>query len=204
MALADYFLRAKHWQIFLLLLVIPTTLEVVATGYIPTTIRTWKELGTGGLVYLGLMLIDGWLWAMGAFLNALQRYDVRMKLSFFRFALVFAPVYMVLFFPVDLLANLPPRLLCRCIYSQRSAFYLFYFVARSLVTVNKGKQVSLNDYAKPLILLCLFPIGVWSIQPRINQLYAPNRSEIAQRSHLVTRYTSIIDFKFPSTRLAKD
>jgi hypothetical protein len=32
--------------------------------------------------------------------------------------------------------------------------------------------VFIGDYAKSWILLCLFPIGVWSIQPRINQLYA--------------------------------
>ena len=50
-------------------------------------------------------------------------------------------------------------------------FYVFYFVAKSLVTVNKRKEVFIGDYAKSWILLCLFPIGVWFIQPRINQLY---------------------------------
>jgi hypothetical protein len=185
MALTNFFLRAKHWQLFLLLFVIPTTLEVVATGYIPTTIRTWRDLGTGGLAYLGLMLIDmlfllGWLWAIGSFLNTLQGSDVRMKLSFFRFALVFAPVYMVLFFPLVFASEPPVEIIVLLhLLATFCLFYMFYFVARSLVTVNKGKQVSLNDYAKPLILLCLFPIGVWSIQPRINQLYAQNRSKVS-------------------------
>jgi hypothetical protein len=106
-----------------------------------------------------------------------------MKLSFFRFALVFAPVYMVLFFPVDFVSEPPAEIIAPLHLLATFCFFcLFYFLARSAVTVNKGKQVSLNDYAKPLILLCLFPIGVWSIQPRINQLYAQNRSEIALRS----------------------
>jgi hypothetical protein len=55
-------------------------------------------------------------------------------------------------------------------------FYIFYFVAKSLVMVNKGRQVAFGDYAKSLILLFLFPIGVWRIQPRINQLYAQSRN----------------------------
>jgi hypothetical protein len=56
-------------------------------------------------------------------------------------------------------------------------FYVFYFVARSLIIVNKGRQVLLSEYAEPLVLLLLYPIGVWRIQPRINQLYAQRTNE---------------------------
>jgi hypothetical protein len=94
-----------------------------------------------------------------------------MNLSFFRVALVFVPVYLAVFFPVVLIAEPPSQIIAPLhLFATFCIFYAFYFVARSLVTVNKGRQVSFGDYAKPLILLLLFPIGVWSIQPRINQL----------------------------------
>jgi hypothetical protein len=69
-ALVNFFLRARHWQIFLLVFVVPTIVEIAATDYVPTTIRSWRDLGEGGLVYLGLMLLDAfcllaWLWGNG-------------------------------------------------------------------------------------------------------------------------------------------
>jgi hypothetical protein len=45
-------------------------------------------------------------------------------------------------------------------------------VAKNLVKAETGKRVTFYDYAGPFFLLWFFPIGVWFIQPRINQLYA--------------------------------
>ena len=175
-ALFSFFLRAKHWQLFLLLFLVPTILEIATAAYLPETLRSLNDLG--GLVYLGLWFIATacifvWLWAMGSFLNSIQKLGVRMNLSFFRVALVFVPVYLAVFFPVVLIAELPSQITAPLyLFATFCIFYAFYFVARSLVTVNKGRQVPFGGYAKPLILLLLFPIGVWSIQPRINQLWA--------------------------------
>jgi hypothetical protein len=178
LVLANFFLRAKHWQLFLLLCVVPTILEFTAAGYMPTTFRFWRDLGPVSFLFLGLMFVDmlclfAWLWAMGSFLIALQKPVVRLKLSFFRIALIYAPVYGIAFFAV-LLTYEPPvqAVLPLHLFAMYCMFYIFYFVARSLATVNKGKEVFFSDYAKPLILLLLYPIGVWRIQPRINQLYA--------------------------------
>jgi hypothetical protein len=44
-AVFNFFLKAKHWQVFLLLFAVPTIAEIVASGYIPTTIRSGKDLG---------------------------------------------------------------------------------------------------------------------------------------------------------------
>jgi|SRR5215467_8723526 len=176
--LADFFLRARHWQLFLLLFVFPTLVEVTAIGYMPTTLRSWRDLGPGGFIYLGLMLFDmlcliAWLWAMGSFLNPLQKPGVRLKLPFFCFALLYPPVYGIAFF----LADLPSKaVLPLHLFAIFCLLYCFYFVAKSLATVNKGRQVSFSDYRKYLFLLYFFPIGVWSIQPRINQISGQNRN----------------------------
>ena len=182
-ALFSFFLRAKHWQLFLLLFLVPTILEIAAAQYAPEKVRSLKDLGPGGFVYLGLWFIGTvcifvWLWAMGSFLNSIQKLGVRLNLSFFRVALVFVSVYMVVFFPVVLIAEPPAQVIVPLhLFATSCIFYAFYFVARSLATTNKGRQVSFRDYAKPLILLIIFPIGVWSIQPRINQLWTQKRNE---------------------------
>jgi len=178
-AVFNFFLKAKDWQVFLLLFAVPTIAEIVASGYIPTTIRSWKDLGYVGLLYLGLMVLDmlclfAWLWAMGSFLNSLQNPAHRLNQGFFRVALVYPFIYMPVFFyffftsesiPVQVVL---PLHLC----ATFCFFYVFYFVAKSLVAVNKRREVFIGDYAKTWILLCLIPVGVWFIQPRINQLYA--------------------------------
>jgi hypothetical protein len=176
--LADFFLRAKHWQLFLLLFVLPILVEIAAIGYLPTTMRSWRDLGPGGLIFLGLMWIDmlcliAWLWAMGSFLNSLQKPGLTLKLPLFRVALLYPPVYGVVFFLADLpaWAVLPLHL-----FALFCLFYCFYFVAKSLATVNKERQVSFSDYGKYLFLLYFFPIGVWLIQPRINQLRGQSRN----------------------------
>ena len=88
-AVTNFFLRAKHWQIFLLIFVVLTIVEILAMDYVPTTIGSWRDLGTGGFVYLGLMFLDTlclltWLWAIGSFLNLVQNPAIRLKPSFFR------------------------------------------------------------------------------------------------------------------------
>ena len=178
MGLANLFLRAKHWQLFLLLFVFPTLVQLTAIGYRTTTLRSWKDLGPGGFIYLGLMWIAmlcliAWLWAMGSFLNHLQNPGVRLKRPFFLVALLYPPVYGTVFF----FADLPSKVILPLhLFAIFCLIYCFYFVAKSLATVRKGRQVSFSDYGKYLLLLYFFPIGVWSIQPRINQLRGQNRN----------------------------
>jgi hypothetical protein len=183
-ALVNFFLRARHWQIFLLVFVVPTIVEIAATDYVPTTIRSWRDLGEGGLVYLGLMLLDAfcllaWLWAMGSFLNSLQNPAVRLKPLFFRVAMVYVPAYMLIFFSVFFAPGLAPPIELFLPLHLLAIFcmsYTFWFVAKNLAMVNKRRQVAFSDYAKLLLMLFLFPIGVWQIQPRINQLYAHSKN----------------------------
>jgi hypothetical protein len=182
-AVADFFLRAKHWQLFLLFFIIPAFLGIAASVYTPTTFNSWKQLGPGAFICLGLMVLDtlcllAWLLAIGWFLNSLQKPTVRLNLSFFRVASIYTPIYMLVFFIVILTSEPPMQIIFTLhLFAMFCIFYVFYFVARSLTIVNKGRQVLLGEYAEPLVLLLLYPIGVWRIQPRINQLYAQGTNE---------------------------
>jgi hypothetical protein len=203
-AIANLFLRAKHWQIFFLLFVVPTFAEFAAIGAIPTRIRSWRDFGPSGFLFLGAMVlyllcVVAWLGSMGSFFGSIVKPELKMKTLFFRFALVYPVVYVPIFFlvvipdagvPVSVI--LPLHLACMvCL------FYLLYFVSKNLVLAEIGKQVSFYDYAGPFFLLWFYPIGVWIIQPKVNRLYADkggtealsatsvvDRSE-SSRSHLL-------------------
>lgn len=111
---------------------------------------------------------------MGSFLNFVAQPALRVRLGLFRFALLYPTVYMFLFF--TLFGTTKPALLALIFplhfFAMFCMFYSIYFVSRNLALVEKGKQVSLPDYAGAFFLLWFFPIGVWFIQPKINRLYA--------------------------------
>jgi len=177
-ATADIFLRAKHWQIFLLLFAIPTIAEFSAIGVIPARIRSWHDLGAGGFFFLGVMVLYLLCFlarygSMGFFFRSIVKPELRMETRFFRFALiypvVYVPVFSLLVIPdtgVPVWVILPLHLVCMvCL------FYLLYFVSKNLVLAETGKQVSFYEYAGPFFLLWFFHIGVWIVQPKVNQLY---------------------------------
>ena len=97
-AIANFFLRAKHWQIFLLLYAAPTVAEFSAVGVISATIRSWHNFGPGGFFFLGVMVLYllcflAWFGSMGLFFRSIVKPELRMETQFFRFALVYPVVY---------------------------------------------------------------------------------------------------------------
>ena len=55
---ANFFLRARHWQVFLLLFVVPTVAEFWAIDVVPSTIRSWHDFGSGGFFFLAVMMFS--------------------------------------------------------------------------------------------------------------------------------------------------
>jgi hypothetical protein len=192
--IANFFLRAKHWQIFLLLFAAPTVAEFSAIGVISATIRSWRDFGPGGFFFLGVMVLYllcflAWFGSMGLFFRSIVKPELRMETQFFRFALVYPVVYVPIFFflvipdtrvPVWIILSL--HLACMvCL------FYLPYFVSKNLVLAETGKQVSFYEYAGPFFLLWFFPIGVWIVQPKVNRLYTEKSSTDALSANSVTK-----------------
>lgn len=178
-AVATFFLRAKHWQIFLLLFGVGYVGGTIALLVDMVTARTQEELLRVSLPFVFMMLLFmfcfvAWFWSMGSFLNSISEPTLRLRVRFFRFALLYPTVYIVIFFATfnatgpTLLALIFPLHL----FAMFCLFYDLYFVSKSLALVEKGRLVSFYDYSGAFFLLWFFPLGVWFIQPRINRLYA--------------------------------
>lgn len=170
-----FFLRAKAWEIFLLLVGIMVVSQI---GLVSSIQRPAGDFGTGLPLFAGLILLFmfcflGWFWAMGSFLNSIVQPRVRPGAGFFHFALVYpmlyGPVFMISFPPQpSRFAIIVPLHVLATV----CMFYVLNFVSRNLVLAETNRDVTFHDYAGPFFLLWFFPIGVWTVQPRINRLYA--------------------------------
>ncbi|PYX58241.1 MAG: hypothetical protein DMG76_09630 [Acidobacteria bacterium] len=184
---ANFFLRAKHWQIFLLLFVLGFVGDVAAVvSSISATSKSSDDFGKLGLPFAFMMALFmlcflGWFWSMGSFLGSIVQPALRLKTGFFRVALVYPGLYIFVFMAFFQSTTTNPALLAIFfplhLFAMFCLFYDLYFVSKSLVMAETSKPVSFYDYAGPFFLIWFFPLGVWFIQPRINRLYGQARRD---------------------------
>lgn len=144
---------------------------------------TAESLGIAGLIswaVIGLaqLSIAVWLWSLGSFLTSIAPPTLRLSFGIFRFALIYTPVYLFAFnvFFGDLRPQIIAFIFPLHLLAMFCLVYSLYFVAKSLVSAERGEPVSFSSYAGVLFLIWFFPIGVWSVQPRVNRLYADKKS----------------------------
>ena len=179
--MTSFFLRAKHWQIFILVFGV-YFVGLMAQSSILASPRAQEVFSKGGLLAglvtalatLGLFV---WFWSLGSYFNSIVQPELRMKSGFFRVALIYPPFFFV--FSIATFQSSSPGLFGLSIllnlFAMVCMFYLFYFVSKSLVLAETSKQASFYDYAGPFFLLWFFPVGVWIVQPRVNRLYAEGK-----------------------------
>lgn len=49
-------------------------------------------------------------------------------------------------------------------------YYIMFFVAKTIKTVELQRQVKFGDFAGEFFLILYYPIGIWIIQPKINKM----------------------------------
>ncbi len=176
--IAAFFLRAKHWQIFLmtfgplsLVIVAPFLFAVPSTFSSPADFLELAPLM--GIWALCLISIYSWIWSLGVFLNSVADPSLRRRTRLLAFASVYPVLYGVAFGPslvgsayVSPALDILPNLLAGV-----CMFYDVYFASRSLMFAQGSRPASFYDHVGPFLLLWFFPIGVWTIQPKVNLLY---------------------------------
>jgi hypothetical protein len=172
-----FFLRAKHWQVFVLMWGAYFLGTIALVGLVPEgPVENPLKVGlfSEAVMLPFIVCFMGWLWSMGSFLFSISEPSLKLNIHYFRFAIIFPTLYLLTALPFFLSHNskveaiiLPLHLLALfCL------IYVFYFVSKSLVIAEKGETVTVNDYGLSLFLIFFSLIGIWLIQPRINGLYA--------------------------------
>lgn len=186
-ALSKFFLRAPHYEIFLLLSVLYVASFIGATSATFPSFHSLKDIGWPAFAALFLfellvLCYLGWQWSLGTFLTRITHPPLRMKKNLFEFAIAYPPIYCFFFFVAMVFPN--PRFVIFLVpfhlLAMACLFYDLYFVSKSLALAETARPVSFYDYAGPFFLLWFFPIGIWIIQPRINRLYESTMERFAK------------------------
>ena len=163
----DIILKAKHWQIFLLLIVPMIVVEFIAEPIYKVLIFVFWTL-----------LFFGWLLLVHQNLTECLPKRVILSSSLFIiniFVLTIALCGVNLFMEpgeVLILEGVWALIGCYCIFAF---VQVFYSTAKRLVSVEQGRESSMGECMGETLLLMFFPLGIWFIQPRIKAAFAKNQ-----------------------------
>ena len=200
MTIIERFLRAKHWQLFLLTFGLPMIFQFIMMGTMFAGMGAGVEADPSALfnffaVFPVLMIIFvgtffGWLWSIAIGLQNKIPANVKMKTSTFK-VFFFIPITYMLFIFIGmttimsgfsgifgsgedpnagLVAGSMAIILPLHFFSMFCIFYCLYFVSKTFKTVELQRETTFSDYAGEFFLIWFYPIGVWVLQPKINKL----------------------------------
>ena len=195
--MTNLFLRAKHWQLFSMLIGLPVLGYMIMFALLFSYATTTNDLDDTTLksftviipaiVILVMSILFGWFWSIAIGLQSKIPATVKMKVNKFK-VFFFIPivyifsvlVFMTLFglsdfelnsdfnsvLPVGLLAIMLPLHFL----SMFGIFYSLYFVAKTYKTAELQREVSFSDFAGEFFMIWFYFVGIWIIQPKINEM----------------------------------
>jgi hypothetical protein len=191
------FLKAKHWQLFLLTFGIPMIIQLSLMAGLFASIGSGTTPDTsfmlGYMTFFPLMMalftavLFGWFWSVAIGLQKKLPEPMRLNLKKFRICFFIPLIYVlcILVFmsavmrgmiasPVEpdgeSLGRLVAIIVPLHLFAIFCTFYSLYFVAKTLKTVELQRQVAFSDFAGEFFMIWFYPIGIWIVQPKINRM----------------------------------
>ncbi len=167
-------LRSKHWEIFALSLAVNLFFYSAANvidhkspfsiGLAPSTfLARIIEVGAG-------IVIFAWIYFAGSFFNSIMPAVLRLRP--YVFGLAVGGTWILSLWPQPLRLVPSPTMLAYTLVGIVCGAYVARFLAKTLVIVETRKPALFWHYYGPFFAVLFFPIGIWFLQPRINDLYA--------------------------------
>ncbi|NPD46821.1 MULTISPECIES: hypothetical protein [unclassified Lentimicrobium] len=179
----DFFLRAKHWQIFTLLIIIPVSLQIFLLAIDDLDLLL---VISPAFVILYIVIFFGWLWAVGTKLHHKLPAKRRPNLMLFKVILLVPIIYILgisIYLSMVIMGSVPsdsPSLfimndIIREVFplhmlSMFCLFYTFWNNAKTIKSIELQRPVTFSDFSEEFFLMWFFPIGIWVIQPRVNKM----------------------------------
>jgi hypothetical protein len=203
----NFFLKAKHWHLFLLTFIVPILLEIfmlpllilpilhkTAAGiHDPAQLETaiphpGTIIGIVGLIMLVPMLtVFGWQYSLAVGLQSKLPVGFTMKINRFKAFFYSAVAYLVLVvLLVILILNEPPLPVLFLIIPFWILFHLFaifcmihnmVFIAKTIRSAELGREAFAGDYIGYFFLIWFSIVGYWILQPKVNQLVSQQPEE---------------------------
>jgi hypothetical protein len=195
--MTDRFLKAKHWQLFLLTFGIPMIFQFVMMGSMianfatqtnpdPTMMFNYMEFFPVIMIVF-MAALFGWVWSVAIGLQKKVPENVTMKVKKFKIFFFIPLIYLLIFMTVfsvsmngffssnsgpsfELIGGLFDVIFPLHIFATFCIFYSLYFVAKTFKTVELQREVKFADFAGEFFLIWFYPIGIWIVQPKINKM----------------------------------
>lgn len=192
-------LTAKHWQLFLVVFMLPFIFESVA---LPLLL---KDYAVDLLIVMPVrmfILFGGlfmWLLSIASQLNDMLPEGLRLRPRRFKLLLITAFIYTLFVigfmglgcgfgFGTNIEMGQAPSggmlggvigLVLPLLFLAYCVIYCFRFVSVVILSMELQRRVKFFDYLGVFFLLLFFPIGIWILQPRINKVVEniPSKTE---------------------------
>ena len=196
----ERFLRAKHWHLFLLTFGIPMIFQFIMVGTMFASIINGTEPDPSIIfnffaLFPVLMIIFagtlfGWFWSIAIGLQNKLPANIKMKTGKFK-VFFFIPVIYILLTSIGigitmsgigaaiesgeepnvrLILSLMTVIIPLHLFSLFCIFYCLYFVSKTFKTVELQRETTFSDFAGEFFLFWFYLIGVWILQPKINEM----------------------------------
>ncbi len=184
----NFILRAKHWQIFLVMFAPAMMLQIYTIITLITNLTSHAlPLQEVMVEYAHYIIIAGlfatcgsvlWMWSVGVGLQRHLPDGLTLPTGIFKLSLLFPVCYMAsaLGFVHHIITDGTPNFLVFIlifplhILSMGCQFYSIYVVARTLKTVELQKKVMPGEYILEFFLVWFALVGIWILQPKINKI----------------------------------
>ncbi len=184
-----WFLKAKHWQIFLLIFVAPFVIELF--GFLAIIWTNMFEVFFGVFLLAMVIVLSvqfGWFYSVGTALANRIGPNSGMNLKRFKSFVLIPLIYIGCFLfgmiiiglimmnngrPSPYLAFLFFIIVPLHLFSMFCIFHTIWFIAKSLKMNEKWNHVDFSDYVGEFFLTWFLFVGIWFLQPRINRLFDP-------------------------------
>lgn len=182
------FLRAKHWQLFCFVIVVPMVIQGLNVSWPLDNVQSENNSTLNPMIgYLKLSFISmalimagffSWLWSVGVGLQSKLPENTKMKVTIFKVSVAIPLVYTLtlIWFVPHLLKGFQPHFIMLMVaiplhlLAMFCIFYNFYFAAKTIKSVELGRDTSFSDFDKEFFMIWFFAFGIWFLQPRVNRI----------------------------------
>ena len=201
----NLFLKAKHWQLFLLMFGIPMISSFIFIGIMvnsftanpnpdPFIFFTFMKFFPF-IMILNIFTLYGWFWSISTGLQNKVPEGVKMKVGKFKIFFFMPLLYMLIILVgmvlliygifegggepnLSAVGGIVAVIIPLHLFSMFCIFYSLYFVAKTIKTVELQREVSFSEFIGEFFMIWFYPIGVWMVQPKINK-WAETESGVA-------------------------
>lgn len=195
----NLFLKAKHWQLFILTFVLPLIIHIGFMAYMFSQIFSKISYTTEpnpsdfvgffyyipliGLLFLGLLF--GWFYSLTIGLQSKLPDGMKMKVNRFKIFMLFPIVYILLIslFIGTIVSSLSTGgepdfsivgifmaiIIPLHFFNMFCVIYTMYFTAKTIKSVELQRKAEFSEYIGEFFMLWFSFVGVWIIQPKVNR-----------------------------------